>query len=997
MITLPKLFEKKLEENPSLAASVRESFSRFEPWLANSGMPFFPAFTDHSPRHIAEVLETAASLISDTSHELLSPEDVAVLCMSILLHDCGMHLTQDSFRLLISDTGPPIIAGLGDLPWAQIWSEYLAEANRFGQEKLIAIFGDTEPVVVSLLNLDNLTERDHLLIGEFVRRHHTRLAHEIALKGVTRSGGSILSFDGFDPEIKDIAGLVARSHGMAIRSTFEYIRARYNLVPIYRNIKIPYLMAVLRIADYVQVKSERAIKALLSVKELRSPVSRQEWLAHFAVRDVHTHHDDPEALYVHAAPADTKTYLKLVALFKDIQRELDESWGTLGEVYGRNADLGQLGLSIRRVRSNMDSVENFAKTVTYIPTNARFDSSGPDLLKLLVGPLYDYEYEVGIRELVQNAADACRERRDLRLAESADKESSEFDILVEIEESEDGTGLVTITDRGVGMTLDTVKKYFLIAGASFRNSELWKRQHTEENGTARVIRGGRFGVGALAAFLLGDEIRVWTRHVGRAELEGIEFSARIDDPVVELRKCKAPIGTKIQIWVSNNEVLKRLRPSGSLYYGKGGRVEYLDDWVEMDWFVQAQPRILFKWHGFNYSSDENFTDYNERYAFHAEFKPPQYRLVPLDGREEEGWRVLPDQEPYKAILWRYMPKRTVPRGDGEVVLQPADQIVVNGIHVQYVYDHARARIVELPEGEKNFGPEYRIRRPSLAIYDPAGICPINLQRNAVAFGRMDIDRKLGSILLETHFEKLKSISECKTFGEFRQVCDSLEADRSIMYEGQLYPLCISKKGIFLASPKSISELGINALIFTDMPDSDGILIKDVLHDNEAVMIRRAKWGHGKQASLSWFRGIFALDSRWVFSHSRGIGIPGVVATSQASLIPLERWVMANERGKVARTILNEIREIEVSDSHVIAAMGTRIDESKIHTRIKELSRAMPHTGEIAVWTLESKQPNAKVETLILSAWYKVFGSPALSFTKRRRDKAIRPTSGKPME
>lgn len=340
----------------------------------------------------------------------------------------------------------------------------------------------------------------------------------------------------------------------------------------------------------------------MSVKELRSPISRQEWRNHFAVKDVSQQHDDPEAFFVSAAPVDVKTYLKLVALFKDIQRELDESWATIGEVYGRRGSLAKLGLTMRRIRSNLDSTEKFSRSVPYIPVKASFDSSGPDLLKLLVGPLYNYEYEIGIRELIQNAVDACRELSDFSNNASSINNSAEqeADVLVNIHENDDGTAWITVTDKGVGMTLETVTKYFLIAGASFRKSDLWKRQHMDESGQARVMRGGRFGVGALAAFLLGDEIKVKTRHFSRPESDGLEFKARIDDPTIELRRCIAPIGTSIEIWVSDSNVIDKLRPSDLPQDKEQQKADILlDSWEEVDWFIQSFPRVECKWNGYD--------------------------------------------------------------------------------------------------------------------------------------------------------------------------------------------------------------------------------------------------------------------------------------------------------------------------------------------------------------------------------------------------------------
>ena len=150
-----------------------------------------------------------------------------------------------------------------------------------------------------------------------------------------------------------------------------------------------------------------------------------------------------------------------------------------------------------------------------------------------------------------------------------------------------GTGWITVTDSGVGMTLDTVTKFYLIAGASFRNSDAWKKQHTDHSGRSRILRGGRFGVGALAAFLLGDEISVRTRHIDRSQQEGIEFTARIDDSVVELRRSSAPSGTSIKVFITNSDVFDALRPHASRESMKEGVVQ-LEIWNSINWLCSLR-------------------------------------------------------------------------------------------------------------------------------------------------------------------------------------------------------------------------------------------------------------------------------------------------------------------------------------------------------------------------------------------------------------------------
>jgi hypothetical protein len=324
------------------------------------------------------------------------------------------------------------------------------------------------------------------------------------------------------------------------------------------------------------MQSERAPQQLLQVRRLRSPISQKEWRTHFSVVDIRHTHSDPEAIFVQAAPEDSKVYLKLKRLLKGFQSELDSVWAVLGEVYGRFGSLSKLGLNIRRVRSNLDDERAFAATVRYIPCDARFDTAGADLLKLLIHPLYGDHPEFGIRELLQNALDACLERNaSLAEAETNIPEEPEHDsdVIIELREVSAKERYLTVSDRGIGMTPSVVLDYFLKAGASFRRSDVWRQRHEDELGRSRILRSGRFGVGALAAFLVGEEIEVSTRHVRSPATAGVRFQATLDTDEIQLDYCTRPIGTTIRVRIGREEVWKKLaktwfwEPRGSQFDG----------------------------------------------------------------------------------------------------------------------------------------------------------------------------------------------------------------------------------------------------------------------------------------------------------------------------------------------------------------------------------------------------------------------------------------------
>jgi hypothetical protein len=381
-----------------------------------------------------------------------------------------------------------------------------------------------------------MTGRDRKLIGEFLRRHHHRLAHEIALHGVFGPQSDSIRLL-VDVEIADLSGLVARSHGIALRGALPYLNDRYHPRE-YGGVHAVYLMALLRVADYLQIHAGRAPADLLRTFTPRSPMSQHEWEVHHSVRNITRTGDDPESLEIQAQPSDIEGYFRLGRWLSGIQSEMDISAAVLGEVYGPVPTLRNFGLSLRRVVCRLYADPSKQEGLEFYPIDARFRTAAARLVELLVGPLYGENPFIGVRELIQNAVDAVHELRELQKQRPelrVDAANEPADVIITL----DGDYL-KVQDRGIGMTAETVRDYYLTAGASFRESELWRRQFE-----GRVLRSGRFGVGALATFLLGDEIEVITRHAEKSEKHGVRFRACLSDTHIQLNRANAPIGTTV--------------------------------------------------------------------------------------------------------------------------------------------------------------------------------------------------------------------------------------------------------------------------------------------------------------------------------------------------------------------------------------------------------------------------------------------------------------------
>ncbi len=126
------------------------------------------------------------------------------------------------------------------------------------------------------------------------------------------------------------------------------------------------------------------------------------------------------------------------------------------------------------------------------------------------------------------------------------------------------------------MTAETIRDYFLTVGATYRESADWRKDHLDENGDPKITRVGRFGVGMLAAFLIGPQIKVTTRHF-RGDT-GLQFTIRKGQTEeVEVREvADVPVGTQIEI-----EIEQR----------------FVDDLLEIgipQWYFRDWPRVALR-------------------------------------------------------------------------------------------------------------------------------------------------------------------------------------------------------------------------------------------------------------------------------------------------------------------------------------------------------------------------------------------------------------------
>lgn len=589
-IIIPDRLAARLAHDKTWDSCVTQFTKNIEPLLAKDP-DFFPDYTIHGIDHINRVLDIADHLIDfDTLSEepeekkkdLLTPRDVAFLVCGILLHDMGMFLRPDGVRKLVQMDRTA--DAFGGKPWKDEWSDYVDRTKRLSQEKMRYLFGKVIPVTEDCVNHTD-TDDNKRIIGEFLRKHHARLAHELATD-VLNGIDDMNLFENTSLKEKDrkLIGILARSHGMAIRDTESYVEKHIGKGAKPYNTPIFYLMTVLRTADALDADERRAPEKLERQKKPHVPISVEEWtwnqcIDHNAC-DWRMEHKNR---YIEAAPESSPQYVQLDKWLKRVQADLDLCWSILAEKYPYD----RYRLSIHRVVSNIHE-PGIRETMNeaFLTKEAKI-TANPEIVKLMMEPLYGDDPTYGVRELLQNAVDACLEREKWEKDHGNPNYKGFVDIRIE-------NGVFTITDNGMGMNEDVLLNYYLSAGSSYRSSDAWMAANAPD-GKSQVARTGRFGVGFLAAFLLGDSIEVQTQHRIPQESnsqslatdqQGYTFSFGQKSNLLDVRRIKRvnvhspqandPTGTTIRIHLRN---------------GVAERLSSNSRWC--NWFVFDTPEVHF--------------------------------------------------------------------------------------------------------------------------------------------------------------------------------------------------------------------------------------------------------------------------------------------------------------------------------------------------------------------------------------------------------------------
>jgi hypothetical protein len=177
----------------------------------------------------------------------------------------------------------------------------------------------------------------------------------------------------------------------------------------------------------------------------------------------------------------------------------------------------------------------------YEPIDLKFTVDSSAGLQLFMGNRLYSDKRVFLRELIQNAVDACNYRKLV---------DDTYSPAISIEFSDD-ISVIRMRDNGVGMTRQWIEKYFLAIGISFYQSN----EIRDINQDTRIDFGfiSQFGIGFLSSFLVADKIIIKTRKAGFAGLM-ITISGLRDYFDVRVLEEEFPVGTEVTLHLKASKI-----------------------------------------------------------------------------------------------------------------------------------------------------------------------------------------------------------------------------------------------------------------------------------------------------------------------------------------------------------------------------------------------------------------------------------------------------------
>lgn len=443
--------------------------------IGTNGM--FTEYTKHDISHVNGMLKLAETIIPENTWKTLTPTDWLLLVLSIYFHDLGMLITDAEFTNRTNN---------------KEFQKYLNTLNHPSQE------GQT-----------NI--HDRAIYQDYVREFHGERIYEwIANAWNTPSEEDYVvqslihqMIGCLKPNIlKDLA-LLCKSHQLNMNECVNILKPDLQYEQDASSFtNLLYVAAILRTADLLHITSERTPDIDFLLISPQNNYSRREWVKQKSVHCIRVKQEanrnnindssiEKHRFEILATFDDEEAYSQLQAYLDYAEKELIKTYKCCADsnrIKGNNYYFPWDGIDRTNIETNGFNAEKL-----------KFELDKDNILKLLIGHTLYSHANVVLRELTQNAIDACRLMKSLKKQGS----NNQFKVLISWDSNKRE---LIVSDNGTGMNEHIILNFLFKVGVSRYQSSEFKEKHQKFHSISR------FGIGLLTCFMISDEIDITTRY-----------------------------------------------------------------------------------------------------------------------------------------------------------------------------------------------------------------------------------------------------------------------------------------------------------------------------------------------------------------------------------------------------------------------------------------------------------------------------------------------------
>ena len=431
----------------------------------------FPNLTDHSIDHVDNLWRLASLILGDNYP--INPLEGYILGCSFLVHDSILSYEAFGGKDTLRNT----------IEWKDCYQD------------IIGTVYDNE-------------EGKHKIDFKVIRQLHAKNCSNILFRqfaGIDNSSHYLLTDDEMRNHYGQLIGEIASSHHWETDKILNLPSQVNGLASFPSNwIICPRKLAcILRCADAIAIDSGRAPDYLFHLLHLNG-VSRDHWIAQNRLGVALDVNEPTRIVITSTNDFEEKDFSAWNVAYDAVQvinEELEKCSFLLPE---------QERFQVKSVAgaNSRKALSEYIKTRGWEPSDVNVHISDVAHLIMTLGGKELYGKDdlqlIVLRELIQNARDAIQARR---LLEGEDNFNGK--IMVKVRKV-DGDVSLSVTDNGVGMSLETISHSLLNFGSSFWHDDSVNIEFPGLK-TAGFKSVGQYGIGFFSAFMIAKSIVIETR------------------------------------------------------------------------------------------------------------------------------------------------------------------------------------------------------------------------------------------------------------------------------------------------------------------------------------------------------------------------------------------------------------------------------------------------------------------------------------------------------